>query len=132
MNKIIAEVIKIDSVENLNIVNFKYKDNNLSMMSLDLSDDVKVGAKVELVVKPSHVAIAKNFNGEVSYSNQLPTIIKSIDNGELLSSVKLDFFDTVLESIITFSSSKRMNLKVGDEVTAFIKSSELSILKVMS
>ena len=132
MSHLIATVTQIDNFDSLNIVNFRCNSQNLSMMSLDLSDDVKVGAKVELVVKPSHVAIAKNFNGEVSYSNQLPTIIKSIDNGELLSSVKLDFFDTVLESIITFSSSKRMDLKVGDEVTAFIKSSELSILKVMS
>ena len=74
---------------------------------------------------------AKNFNGEVSYSNKLATTISSIKNGQLLSSVKLDFFDTTLESIITVNSSKKMDLKVGDQVTAFIKASEVSIGEII-
>jgi molybdopterin-binding protein len=101
------------------------------MMSLDLDAQIKVATKVRLVVKPSHVAIAKDFSGEVSYSNKLETTILSCENGQLLSSVKLKFFDSTLESIITLSSSKKMNLKVGDKVTALIKASELSIGEVL-
>lgn len=131
MNKIVTTVAEIQSCDSLHIVKFAFKDQTLSMMSLDIVDDIKIGSRVELVAKPSHVAIAKNFSGEVSYSNQLDSIIESIDNGQLLSSVKLRFFDTVLESIITLSSSKKMNLKVGDRVIAFIKASELSIGEVL-
>ena len=132
MSYIIATVTQIDNYDSLHIVRFECNSQNLSMMSLDLSAGIQLGSKVKLVVKPSHVAIAKNFKGEVSYSNQLPATINSIENGQLLSSIKLDFFDTILESIITLNSSKKMDLKVGDEVTAFIKSSELSIFKVLS
>ena len=132
MNTIIAKIIEINTLQNLNIVTFEFKTNQLTMMSLDLSDDIKVGSTVELVVNPAHVALSKNFTGEISYANQLSATIKSIENGQLLSSIELSFFDTVLDSIITLNSSKKMNLKVGDEVTAFIKSSEISIFKVLT
>jgi molybdopterin-binding protein len=101
------------------------------MMSLDLDDQIKVGSKVKLVVKPSHVAIAKNFCGDVSYSNILKATVLNCENGQLLSSVKLKYFDTTLESIITVASSNRMDIKEGDEVVAFIKASEISIGEVL-
>ena len=131
MNTLVATVTKIDNIDNLNIVNFNFSDQTLSMMSLDLSDGIKIGTKVKLITKPSYIAIAKEFSGILSYSNQLKAKIKELENGKLLSSVKLQIEEFVLESIITFESSKKMDLKVGDEVTAFIKASELSILKVL-
>jgi len=132
MSSLIETVTQIDNCDSLHIVKFDCHNQTLSMMSLDLTDKIKIGAKVKLVIKPSHIAIAKNFNGEVSYSNKLETIIVSCENGQLLSSVKLDFFDTTLESIITVDSSKRMNLKAGDKVIAFIKASEISIGEVIN
>jgi len=131
MSSLIATVLQVDNCDSLHIVKFDLHGQTLSMMSLDLSDDIQIGTVVKLVIKPSHIAIAKNFNGEVSYSNKLATTISSIKNGQLLSSVKLDFFDTTLESIITVNSSKKMDLKVGDQVTAFIKASEVSIGEII-
>ncbi len=131
MNSLIASVVKIDNIDNLNIVNFKFLNQNLSMMSLDLSDNIKIGSIVELIANPSHVAIAKDFSGVLSYSNQLKAEIESLENGKLLSSVKLSIGEAKLESIITLYSSQKMNLKVGDRVTALIKASELSILRVL-
>ena len=131
MSSIVATVSNIKKCDSLHIVEFECNSQTLSMMSLDLDAQIKVATKVRLVVKPSHVAIAKDFSGEVSYSNKLETTILSCENGQLLSSVKLKFFDSTLESIITLSSSKKMNLKVGDKVTALIKASELSIGEVL-
>lgn len=131
MSSFIATVSQIQNCDTLYIVKFDFAGQTLSMMSLDLSEDIKVGVSVKLVVKPSHVAIAKNFSAEVSYSNQLVSTIQSIENGQLLSNVKLRSFDTVLEAIITVESSQKLDLKVGDKVTALIKASELSILEVM-
>ena len=59
------------------------------------------------------------------------TTIISIENGKLLSTIKLDFFDTIIESIITLHASQKMNLKVGDHVTAFIKASEVAISEII-
>ena len=131
MSSIVATVSNIKKCDSLHIVEFECNSQTLSMMSLDLDAQIKVATKVRLVVKPSHVAIAKDFSGEVSYSNKLETTILSCENGQLLSSVKLKFFDSTLESIITLNSSKKMDLKVGDKVTALIKASELSISEVL-
>lgn len=131
MSNIIATVSQIDSCDSLHIVKFDFNGLVLSMMSLELNENIKLGTKVKLVCKSSHIAIAKNFSGEVSYSNQLQSKIISMENGELLTSIKLQVFDTVLESIITVNSSRKMDLKVGDNVIAFIKASELSILEVL-
>lgn len=131
MSKLKATIKCIDNVENLNIVTFDFRGAILKMMSLDLSDDIQVGKKVTLAVKPSHIAIAKDFSGIVSYSNQLKSTIKSCDNGKLLSSIKLLIGDVILESVITFESVLKMDLKEGDEVTAMIKASELSIKEVL-
>ena len=131
MNTIVAEVKEIKNIDNLNIVKFYFAGTTLSMMSLELNENIKVGAKVKLITKPTHIAIAKNFNGEVSYSNQLDAEIIHVENGELLSSIKIRIWETTLESIITKDSSERMNLHIGDKVTAFIKANELSIVEVL-
>lgn len=132
MNIITAQVKEIKSVDNLNIVKFDFNGVTLSMMSLELETAIKIGTKVKLTTKPTYIAIAKEFSGEVSYSNQLSAEIVHVENGELLSSIKLQTSDTVLESIITKDSSQRMNLHVGDRVTAFIKANELSIVELVS
>ncbi|QOY54386.1 TOBE domain-containing protein [Candidatus Sulfurimonas marisnigri] len=132
MNTFIATVKNIQSVDNLTIVKFDFDGVSLSMMSLELNSSVKVGVRVKISTKPTHVAISKAFRGEVSYSNQLPAKIIHVENGELLSSITLQVNSTTLESIITKESSERMNLHLDDEVTAFIKANELSILEILN
>jgi len=131
MSNLIGTIKQIKHSNSLHIISFEVYDEVLSMMSLDLDESLKIGSKVKLSFKPTHVAIGKEFEGLVSYSNQLRSIIVKIENGELLTKIKLQFFDSFLESIITYESSKRMDLKVGDEVIAFIKASEISIDEVL-
>lgn len=132
MSKLIATIKKINSIDNLNIVEFEFLGTTLKMMSLDLGSNIQIGKKVRLSVKPTNISIAKNFTGEISLSNQLVVIIQNIENGELLSSVSLKISDFLLESIITVDSSKRMNLQIGDEVKILIKASNLSIEEVLN
>ncbi|MGM0519605.1 MAG: TOBE domain-containing protein [Campylobacterota bacterium] len=127
-----AVVKDIQNCDNLHIVKFDFQGQTLSMMSLELDESVKIGTKVLLQTKSSHVALGKNISGELSYSNQLKSQILSIDTGKLLCSIKVRIAkDSVIESIITKNSLSRMNLKENDTVIAFIKASELSIAKVL-
>ena len=132
MSQLVATIKKINSVDNLNIVEFDFNGLTLKMMSLDLNDDVKIGKKVELSVKPTNISIAKNLIGEISLSNQIVATIENLENGQLLSSVSLKVHNTLLESIITVDSSKRMNLQIGEVVTILIKASNLSIGEVLN
>lgn len=132
MNNIVANIVEIQSVENLNVITFKAYNNSLKMMSLDLNSELVVDKEVSLTFKPTAVAIAKNISGELSFSNQLKVEIVSMEVGELLSSLKLKFYEDILESIITTASLKRMELSIGDKIVALIKSSDLSIGSIAS
>ena len=131
MSSIIAIVKKIEECDNLHIVEFDFSGYILTMMSLELNDNIQIGTKVKLIVKPSNIAITKDFAGEVSFSNKLDATITSIDNGQLLSSVKLDVFNTTLESIITRQSVIKMDLNKGNKVEIFIKASEFIISDIL-
>jgi molybdopterin-binding protein len=132
MSQLVATIKKINSIDNLNIVEFDFHGLTLKMMSLDLNADVQVGKKVKLSVKPTNISIAKNLIGEISLSNQIVATIENLENGQLLSSVSLKVHNTLLESIITVDSSKRMNLQIGEVVTILIKASNLSIGEVLN
>ncbi|RXJ91195.1 transporter [Arcobacter sp. CECT 8983] len=130
MNKFEARVSKIKSSDSLNLVTFSFKSNELTMISLDLTEDIKENKKVILSVKPTNINIAKNLQGEISSSNKLHGNIKSIEKGKLLTNIVCIIDDTFIETIVTTESLEKMNLKVDDKITLFFKSSALSILDV--
>lgn len=131
MNKLNAVVTQIEGEQNLHIITFDCAGIHLKMMGLDLPKGLHVNAQVILGIKPSHVAIAKNLKGELSYSNQLPATIVEIENGTLLSSILLHVKENAMQSFITRSSALRMNLQVNDPVTLLVKASELFVLEVL-
>ena len=96
-----ARVLEIQNRQSLNIVKFYFHGETLSMMSLDLNEKVKVGVRVKLVVKPTHVVIAKNFDSQISCSNRLQAEIVSLEKGQLLCSLRLSLDEGELESIVT-------------------------------
>ena len=138
MSQLIATIKNIESVDNLNIVTFMCNNETLKMMSLDLNDTIQIGKRVVLGCKPTSIALAKpiidhqEFSEILSYANQIKVKIFSMDIGKLLTSVKLNFGDFILESIITTASVKRMKLSEKDELLALIKANELSIQEVLN
>ena len=131
MSQLKAEVENIQSKESLHIVSFLSHGILLKMMSLDIPQILKEKTAVLLSVKATNIALAKNISGMLSYSNQLEVTILHIDEGELLCSIKLDFFGQELESIITTDSKIRMQLEVKQKVIALIKSSDLALERVL-
>ena len=132
MNKIAATVVTIQNVQNLTQVTFATAADELKMMGLELPQNIQQNTQVILTCKATNIAIAKESNTMLSFSNQLCVTVKAIEMGELLCSLLLAYEDTLLESIITADSAKRMQLKEGESVTALIKSSDLSIAEVRS
>ncbi len=131
MNTIRAVVNRRESCESINIVNFLADKQSLSMISLELSKEIREGVEVNLGVKSTNIALAKDFEGLLSLSNQLKVKISVLNFGVLLCSVKFEFAGDTLESIITKASAESMHLQIGDEITALIKSSDLSIIEVL-
>jgi molybdopterin-binding protein len=130
MNQFRATVTDIQKADSLSVVSFEAYGQPLHMMALELDPSLVTGSEVTLGVKATKIALAGNVEGELSISNQIGVTIEHINNGSLLSSIKLHFGETILESIITRESSMRMHLRLQEKIKALIQASDLSVLQI--
>ncbi len=67
---------------------------------------------------------------EISAKNKMKGTIVDITLGSVMAKVKINIGnDNVISSVITIESVADLNLKVGDEVYAIVKSTEVMIGK---
>jgi hypothetical protein len=81
MNRFQATITQIESEGSLHIVTFDFHGTLLRMMSLELGAEVRVGVEVILTIKSTYIALAKQLEGEVSYTNLIPATIREIKQG---------------------------------------------------
>jgi len=65
----------------------------------------------------------------LSARNRLPGKIVELQLGGVMAHVVVRVGDNLIESVITKRSADEMNLKVGDTVSAIIKSTEVMLEK---
>ncbi len=66
---------------------------------------------------------------KISGRNKLAATVKEIVRGAVMAKIVMDFKGTELVSVITVDSVDDLGLKVGDEVTALVKSTEMMVIK---
>jgi len=66
---------------------------------------------------------------KISGRNKLQGVVKEITKGAVMAKVVLDYKGDEIVAVITVDSIDDLGLKIGDEVTALIKSTEVMILK---
>ena len=64
---------------------------------------------------------------QISARNQLRARIRSITLGDLMAELVLELAGQEIVALITRSSAEHMGLKVGDDVVAIVKSTEVMI-----
>lgn len=64
---------------------------------------------------------------EISARNQLPGTITQVTLGTVMAEIAIDVSGHEVVSAITRSSAERLGLAVGDQVTIFIKATEVMI-----
>ena len=131
MNELRATVKNIEQVDDLNLVEFKFNETTLTMMSLHLKN-VFVGVKVVLSVNSSHVMLAKSYDKNMSVSNAFEAKIVDIEYGQLLTAIKVLSGESVISSITTTKLAKKLDFKVDDKVSVLIKASQLAIKEVLN
>jgi molybdopterin-binding protein len=65
----------------------------------------------------------------LSARNHLPGTIESVEKEGLMARVVIRVGDHQVESVITRQSADDLNLRVGDQVTAVIKATEVMVSK---
>jgi molybdopterin-binding protein len=126
LNKFNAFLTSLKQYQNISELSFDALGFKVRMVTLELQDELEVGKILTLKAKATNIALAKEINKDISISNQLKGLVVEVDNGEILCSVKIKIEDTIIESIITQNSASAMNIKVGDDIVALIKASDLS------
>lgn len=66
---------------------------------------------------------------KISGRNQIIAKVKEISHGGIMAKVVLDFHGVDLVSVITNDSAADLDIKIGDEVTAIIKSTSVMLMK---
>ena len=66
----------------------------------------------------------------INVRNQFKGVIKEILLGEGVSEIDVQTASGIVSSVITTRSVRDLELKVGSEVIAFVKSTEVSIAKL--
>jgi len=64
---------------------------------------------------------------EISARNQLPGTVTRVTLGSVMAEVAMDVAGQEVVAAVTRSSVERLGLKEGDQVTAFIKATEVMI-----
>lgn len=67
---------------------------------------------------------------EINVRNQFRGKIKEIIDGSVVSEVDIETAHGIVTSVITTRSIRDLNLKVGSEVIALVKSTDVSIAKI--
>ena len=102
----------------------------LIISSNGLPSWMKTGESVTLIIKETEVSIAKGLSGKISLRNRFLCHIEAMRKGELLSEISLKYGLYSIVSVITTRAVESLELKVGEQVEALVKSNEVSLMKI--
>jgi molybdate transport system regulatory protein len=94
----------------------------------ETAEYLRVGNRVTLLFKETEVSLAKNLSGQISLRNRIPVVVRSIERGDILSAVELDYAGRALQSVITTRAVDRLQLVAGDAVEALVKANEIALM----
>ena len=128
MNQLKGHINNLQQYEGLIFLDISVGSSSVKSILLD-DDQVEyeIGNSVNVLFKETELIISKNKTDLISLQNQFRCEIIAIEKGKLLSQIELKFGDFYLTSIITSLSTDRLDLKIGDLVTALVKTNEIMV-----
>ena len=100
---------------------------NLYMLALNEASKFALNDEVSLNFKSSDVVLSRLRLEASSLKNELKCEVAGINHGEILSIVSLKREQLCFEAIISDHALKGLNLAVGEEVFAYVKSTSIHI-----
>ncbi len=91
--------------------------------------NLKIGDEVIVIFKSSSVLLTTDTDLNISARNKLCGVVETINFGEVNSEVVVNIGGDLIASVITKNAVENLDIKIGDKVTAIIKSSDVMIGK---
>jgi len=100
---------------------------NLYMLALNEASKFTLNDEVSLNFKSSDVVLSKVKLQTSSLENELKCEVAGITRGEILSIVSLKCEQLCFEAIISDHALKGLNLVIGEQLFAYIKSTSIHV-----
>jgi molybdopterin-binding protein len=122
LNRIIAEVFEIHSLERLNLVKFKTDTQIINVLMLEMNMDLKTGKKAELLIKPTAISLCKE---RCNFENCLKGSVINKKKGKILSSISVRIEHFELECIMLNECAE-----TDGDVFVLFKANDVAVGKV--
>ena len=100
---------------------------NLYMLALNEASKFTLNDEVSLNFKSSDVVLSKLRLEASSLENELKCEVVGINQGEILSIISLKCEQLCFEAIISDHALKGLNLVIGEQVFAYVKSTSIHV-----
>ena len=124
-----AKIVQISSKDGVSF--FKLEclnlETNLFMLALNEASKFALNDEVSLNFKSSDIILSRLRLEASSLENELKCEVVGITRGEILSIVGLKCEQLCFEAIISDHALKGLNLAVGEQVFAYVKSTSIHV-----
>jgi len=124
-----AKIVQISTKDGVSFFELECLNlgTNLFMLALNEASKFALNDEVSLNFKSSDVVLSKIKLQASSLENELKCEVADITRGEILSIVSLKCEQLCFEAIISDHALKGLNLVVGEQLFAYIKSTSIHI-----
>ena len=132
MNKLTGIITQIQQSGAILLVDVDVDGQGFSALLIESSTQpqwLQKGNTIDLVFKETEVSLAKYLTGKISLRNRMTCKVLQVIRGDLLSTIALQFKEFTITSAITTRSVDLLQIGIGDEIEALVKSNEISLMK---
>ena len=129
MNQLLGEITEIKTSDDLALVKMICEGESFSSLIISRDDSLTIGKKVWMSFKETEVMLRENTGEGISIKNRFKSTIKSLQKGKILCEVILNYKGHSITSIITTESCETLNLFIGKEVEALVKTNDLMLIQ---
>ena len=124
-----AKIVQISSKDDVSFFELECLNlgTNLYMLALNEASKFALNDEVSLNFKSSDVILSKLRLEASSFENELKCEVVGITRGEILSIVGLKCGQLCFEAIISDHALKGLNLALGEQLFAYVKSTSIHI-----
>ena len=124
-----AKIVQISSKDGVSFFEFECLNlgTNLYMLALNEASKFALNDEVSLNFKSSDVILSRLRLEASSLENELKCEVVGIARGEILSIVSIKCEQLCFEAIISDHALKGLNLAVGEQVFAYVKSTSIHV-----
>lgn len=124
-----AKIVQISSKDGVSFFELECLNlgTNLFMLALNEASKFALNDEVSLNFKSSDVVLSKLRLEASSLENELKCEVTDVTRGEILSIVSLKCEQLCFEAIISDHALKGLNLVIGEQVFAYVKSTSIHV-----